>query len=161
VSFLEGWSAHPGAWPPDRLPAIGQLLRRLHEATGSFRVPRDTVWRPWFGRRLGVATVIGHCDTGPWNLLARADGGVALIDWENARSPCSTLPIKLVRQASLRERTTGTRSGRSPGAPAAPRRCSPTAEPSTPRCTDPRSKLGVKGGQEEPGTAPDVGLGRA
>jgi hypothetical protein len=85
VSFVEGWTAHPRAWPPDRLPEIGALLRELHEVTGTYVPPADANWRPWFGRRLGAGPpVVGHCDVAPWNLLAREDGGMALIDWENA-----------------------------------------------------------------------------
>jgi hypothetical protein len=85
VSFVDGWTAHPRAWPPERLAEIGSLLRRLHEATRSYRPPARASWRPWFGRRLGGGpTVIGHCDVGPWNLLAGDDAGMALIDWENA-----------------------------------------------------------------------------
>lgn len=30
----------------------------------------------------GAARVIGHCDTGPWNIVARHGRPVALIDWE-------------------------------------------------------------------------------
>ncbi len=85
VTFVEGWTAHPRAWPVDRLPEIGALLRELHEATASYVPPRDPVWRPWFGRGLGAGPpVVGHCDVGPWNLLARDGTGIALIDWETA-----------------------------------------------------------------------------
>ena len=85
VSFLDGWTAHPRAWPPDRLPEIGVLLRRLHEATRWYAPAPDARWQPWFGRRLGTGpSIIGHCDVAPWNLLARDDAGMALIDWETA-----------------------------------------------------------------------------
>lgn len=85
VSFLDGWTAHPRTWPPDRLPEIGELLRRLHEATREYVPPADAAWRSWFGRRLGSGPlVVGHCDVAPWNLLARDGAGMALIDWENA-----------------------------------------------------------------------------
>jgi len=85
VSYLHGWTAHPRAWPPQWLPEIGLLLRELHEATAGYLPPAGAIWRPWFGRRLGGGpTVIGHCDVGPWNLLAHDDAGMALIDWENA-----------------------------------------------------------------------------
>ena len=30
------------------------------------------------------ARIIGHCDTGPWNIIAREGRPVALIDWEEA-----------------------------------------------------------------------------
>lgn len=86
VSFIEGDFVHPGPWPDEALFAIGSLLGRLHEATASFEVPEDAVWRSWFGRDLqgGSKRVIGHCDTGPWNIVARNAVPVALIDWEEA-----------------------------------------------------------------------------
>jgi thiamine kinase-like enzyme len=41
------------------------------------------VWYPWFGRELGgPRRVIGHCDIGPWNIVARDGLPVALIDWD-------------------------------------------------------------------------------
>lgn len=84
VSFVEGASIHPGPWDDMALPAIGAMLRRLHEATASFAVPEDAVWRPWFGREMGQPRVIGHGDTGPWNIMAEARQPVGLIDWEVA-----------------------------------------------------------------------------
>ena len=70
VTFLEGESAHPHAWTEEALPLLGRLLRDLHVATASFSIPRNATWRSWHGRRLGSATAIGHCDTGPWNVVA-------------------------------------------------------------------------------------------
>ena len=85
ITFLPGWTAHPRAWPPERLPEIGALLRELHDATGDYRPPAYAVWWPWFGRDLGEGPrVVGHCDVAPWNLLARDGGGMVLIDWETA-----------------------------------------------------------------------------
>ena len=86
VSFIEGDFVHPDPWPDEALFAIGTLLRRLHAATASFEVPEDAVWRPWFGRGLqgDAQRVIGHCDTGPWNIVARKAHPVAFIDWEEA-----------------------------------------------------------------------------
>jgi hypothetical protein len=85
VTFVEGWTAHPRCWPDEQLPQIGSLLAALHAATSSYRPRADAIWQPWFGRSLGDGPVaMGHCDTGPWNLLARPDATVALIDWETA-----------------------------------------------------------------------------
>ena len=85
VSFVEGDFVHPGPWQDAAVVEIGAILRRLHDATASFPVPDDAVWRPWFGRGLGGShRVLGHCDTGPWNIVARAGLPVALIDWEEA-----------------------------------------------------------------------------
>jgi hypothetical protein len=85
LTYIEGEFAHPGPWTLDGASAVGQLLRDLHKATASYRPPADAVWRPWFGRALGGAVyVIGHCDTAPWNIVARNGLPVAFIDWEYA-----------------------------------------------------------------------------
>ncbi|MEM7018632.1 MAG: phosphotransferase [Pseudomonadota bacterium] len=85
LSYLEGEFVHPGPWVEDAMPLLGKLLRGLHDATKSFAVPKDAVWRTWHGRTLGSSNhVIGHCDTGPWNIVAQDGLPVALIDWEVA-----------------------------------------------------------------------------
>lgn len=85
VTYIVGSSPHPGAWDDTALPAIGELLRELHNATASFVPPVGAVWKPWFARELrGDHPVIGHCDTGPWNIVAQDGMPVALIDWEFA-----------------------------------------------------------------------------
>ncbi len=84
LSFIEGESIHPDPWTDEALPLIGRMLRRLHEATASFTPPDNAQWRPWFGREMGRPGVLGHCDTGAWNIIARNGLPVALIDWENA-----------------------------------------------------------------------------
>ena len=84
LSFLEGEFVHPHAWSEEALPRLGRLLRDLHVATESFAIPKNAIWRSWHGRRLGAAGGIGHCDTGPWNVVARNSLPYALIDWEAA-----------------------------------------------------------------------------
>jgi hypothetical protein len=85
LTYIEGESVHPRAWSDEAVVAIGCMLRELHDATASFRAPGDARWRPWFGRDLGGPNqVFGHCDTGPWNIIARDGRPVALIDWEAA-----------------------------------------------------------------------------
>jgi len=84
LSFVPGESPHPYAWSDEALPVLGAMLRDLHSATASFEPPADAVWRPWFGRTIGTPRVIGHCDTGAWNIIARDGVPVALIDWEAA-----------------------------------------------------------------------------
>ena len=85
LSFIEGDFVHPQHWNEEALPHVGRLLRELHRATGSFTIPADAVWRDWHGRRLGnPGAGIGHCDTGPWNIVARDSLPYALIDWEIA-----------------------------------------------------------------------------
>jgi len=85
VSYIPGASPQPHAWAEDAVARVGILLRGLHDATASFVPPPGAIWRPWFGRELpGSRPVIGHCDTGPWNFIARDGRPVALIDFEFA-----------------------------------------------------------------------------
>jgi hypothetical protein len=85
LAYLEGDSPHPRAWDDDALTAIGDLLRRAHLAGESFVEPPEAQWQPWFGRDLGGRRpVFGHCDLGPWNVVAGPDGPYAFIDWEFA-----------------------------------------------------------------------------
>ena len=84
VSFLKGDFVHPQPWKNEALPLLGQILKELHQATSSFLPPENAQWRPWFGRDLGTASVIGHCDMGPWNIVCHNQLPFALIDWEEA-----------------------------------------------------------------------------
>ncbi len=85
LTYIDGEFMQPRPWSLEGAAAVGKLVRDLHRATASYVPPRDAVWRPWFGRDLGgPACVIGHCDLGPWNIVARAGLPVALIDWEVA-----------------------------------------------------------------------------
>jgi hypothetical protein len=85
VTFIPGTFVHPRPWSDDGVAAVGALLRRLHEAVATFVPPADAVWKPWYGRALGDAPrIIGHCDTGAWNIVARDGVPTALIDWETA-----------------------------------------------------------------------------
>ena len=85
LTFIEGEFVQPGPWTIDGAAAVGQLLKRLHDATASHRPAPDALWRPWFGRDLGGhSRIIGHCDAGPWNIVSRNGLPVALIDWDFA-----------------------------------------------------------------------------
>lgn len=85
LSFIEGEIVHPAPWNDEALPQLGAMLRRLHGATASFKPVDRPIWRSWFGRDLGEgAFVIGHCDTGPWNIVCRSGSPIAFIDWEVA-----------------------------------------------------------------------------
>lgn len=84
IRFVPGSSPHPSPWSGEELYRIGDLLRRAHSAAATFRV-HNAEWRSWFGRDLpGDDAVIGHCDPGPWNIVRKPDGKLALIDWEYA-----------------------------------------------------------------------------
>lgn len=84
LTFVPGESPHPYAWSDEALPVVGMMLKKLHLAAATFSPPADAQWRPWFGRTLGQPSVIGHCDTGAWNIIARQGLPIALIDWEEA-----------------------------------------------------------------------------
>jgi hypothetical protein len=84
LTYVQGERLHPYPWDDEALPEMGAILKKLHWAAASFIPPADAVWRPWFGRSLGQPSVIGHCDTGAWNIIARERMPVALIDWEEA-----------------------------------------------------------------------------
>jgi hypothetical protein len=85
LRYVEGNSAHPRAWGDQAGPAIGGLLREAHDAAATFDPGPDAIWKPWFGRELPrTYPVIGHCDTGPWNLIATDGFPTTFIDWEFA-----------------------------------------------------------------------------
>ena len=60
------------------------MLRRLHDATAAFTPPADGLWQPWLFHLEAPSAVIGHCDTGPWHIVARDAQPVAFIDWSLA-----------------------------------------------------------------------------
>lgn len=106
VAFIPGTFVHPHPWSDDGVAAVGDLLRRLHEAVETFIPPDGAVWRPWFGRALGDAPrIIGHCDTGSWNIVARDGIPIALIDWETA-GPVDPL-VELAQAAWLNAQLMG------------------------------------------------------
>jgi aminoglycoside phosphotransferase (APT) family kinase protein len=85
LGYVEGSSPHPGPWAEEVVVGVGQLLRGLHAAAATFVPPPGAAWKPWFGRALGGSRpVFGHCDTGPWNIIARGGRPVALVDFEVA-----------------------------------------------------------------------------
>ncbi|WP_199853147.1 MULTISPECIES: aminoglycoside phosphotransferase family protein [unclassified Plantactinospora] len=81
LTYVEGDIIHPRAWTDEGIWQVGTLLRELHTATASFRPPPDARWQPWWMHREGPDSVIGHCDAGPWHIVARAGRPVAFIDW--------------------------------------------------------------------------------
>ena len=86
VTYVPGETPHePFAWHPDAAYGLGQLVRRVHESLSTWTPPHLAVYRPWFARELpGSSPVIGHCDAGPYNILADGGSPIALIDWEFA-----------------------------------------------------------------------------
>jgi hypothetical protein len=81
LTWIEGRIVHPHAWSQEGVWQAGRLLRDLHAATASFRMPPQAVWQPWWMHHDGPDSVIGHCDAGPWHIVSRDGHPVALIDW--------------------------------------------------------------------------------
>jgi Ser/Thr protein kinase RdoA (MazF antagonist) len=85
ASYIDGSSPHPQGFDEDAVGEVGALLAGLHAAAATFVPAPDAAWKPWFGRDLpGSRPVFGHCDTGPWNIVARHGHPAALIDFEFA-----------------------------------------------------------------------------
>jgi hypothetical protein len=84
VRYIEGQLVHPGAWSDDGVSRVGELLRELHDATSTFVPPEQAAWQPCYFRSTAPDAIIGHCDTGPWNIVAKEGIPVALVDWEYA-----------------------------------------------------------------------------
>ncbi|GAB2958130.1 aminoglycoside phosphotransferase/kinase family protein [Saccharothrix stipae] len=82
LTYLGGSVVHPHAWTDEGVWHAGALLRALHTATAGFRPPPGGTWQPWWMHDdTGPDTVIGHCDAGPWHIVARDGLPVGLIDW--------------------------------------------------------------------------------
>jgi hypothetical protein len=84
LTYVEGEVVNPAPWTDSGIAGLGCLLRRLHDATASYRPPEAAIWRPWFGRHVGTPSIIGHCDAAPWNIVSRQGQPIALVDWETA-----------------------------------------------------------------------------
>jgi hypothetical protein len=88
LTFLPGQTlGDDGPWPEwlhsdDAVRQVGAWLRRLHDATATYRPAADAVWftgRPW-----QPGLLIAHLDAAPWNAVW-ADGElVGFVDWDTA-----------------------------------------------------------------------------
>ena len=85
VSYISGEAGHyplkPYVLSESTLLRIGLLLRRFHDATIGFSLPKHLVWRNIVG---GTSEVICHGDAGPYNIIFRNGAPVGLIDFERA-----------------------------------------------------------------------------
>jgi hypothetical protein len=84
LQFVAGQATATRVWSEEGIHELGQLLRRLHRATATFRAPSHAVWQESFLRSAGAGAIISHGDVAPWNVIVRDDRPVALIDWELA-----------------------------------------------------------------------------
>lgn len=85
LGYVPGDSPHPHAWSDAQVGKVGELLRRLHDATASFSPPGDAHWQQtWLRELQGDEWVVGHCDTAPWNIVGRGGAPEAFVDWEFA-----------------------------------------------------------------------------
>jgi len=88
LTYLPGRTlGETGPWPgwvrsDEALRQVGAWLRRLHDATATFRPAAGAVW--FTGRAWQPGLVIAHLDAAPWNAVW-ADGAlVGFVDWETA-----------------------------------------------------------------------------
>ena len=88
LTFLPGRTiGEVSPWPDwvrsdDALRQVAGWLRRLHEATATFRPGAGAVWftgRPW-----QPGLVIAHLDAAPWNVVWAKDELVGFVDWDTA-----------------------------------------------------------------------------
>ena len=94
VSFVEGTTAVDVVLSRDQVESFGRLLRSLHDAGADFDALPTDAWQlfefrahapdPFSESTFLSEIVIGHGDTGPWNVLVTSAESVSLIDWEFA-----------------------------------------------------------------------------
>jgi Phosphotransferase enzyme family len=102
LSFVEGEPAFPPVPSGDEaVSAIGQLLRRTHDAQEGF-VPPVVDWDVHVPGPNVAAEVIGHCDLFWTNVIFRDGLPVALIDWELAAPVTRVLDVALAASGASR-----------------------------------------------------------
>jgi tRNA A-37 threonylcarbamoyl transferase component Bud32 len=85
LSYITGTAGNyplqPYVLSESTLTRLGLLLRRFHDATISFSLPENVVWKNAINAK---KEVICHGDAGPYNIIFRESQPVALIDFERA-----------------------------------------------------------------------------
>jgi Phosphotransferase enzyme family len=85
VSYTSGMAGHyplkSYVLSESTLLRIGLLLRRFHDATIGFSLPKHLVWQNTVSE---TSEVICHGDAGPYNIIFRNGAPVGLIDFERA-----------------------------------------------------------------------------
>jgi hypothetical protein len=99
LGYIEGavpTGADPELVTDEALVDVGQLIRRLHDATATFTLPEGVAWhyRSYGGPE---PHVICHHDLSPRNTVFRDGRAVAFIDWDFA-SPSAPI-LDVVRAA--------------------------------------------------------------
>jgi len=85
VNYINGTAGHyplkPYVLSESTLVRLGLLLRRFHDATTGFSLPKNVVWHNPIAE---PREVICHGDAGPYNIIFRNGDPIALIDFERA-----------------------------------------------------------------------------
>ena len=85
LSYISGTAGHyplkPYVLSESTLVRIGLLLRRFHDATTTFSLPKHLIWQNTVS---GINEVICHGDAGPYNIIFKNSAPVGLIDFERA-----------------------------------------------------------------------------
>jgi hypothetical protein len=91
---VPGAPPEPWACTDEVVAGIGELVRRLHDASAGWAPPPEL---DWFGRHtaielpaqlvdvVGVPELVAHCDVTPQNVVFRGGLPVALVDFDLAR----------------------------------------------------------------------------
>ena len=86
LRLLEGDSAGDGWYhqhTDEGLTSAARLLRRIHDASQSWRPPDDATWgTPAVDVASGEDLVFCHGDPGPWNFVWSNNSAIGLIDWD-------------------------------------------------------------------------------
>ena len=83
-TYVEGRIQQPDPWPDTGVAALGDMIRRFHEAAATFDPPPEATWQRWWIHDIRPGAGIGHGELAPWNVVAVEGSPVALIDWEFA-----------------------------------------------------------------------------
>ena len=82
LSFVDGYvDPDPSDLDISRLVDVGQVIRRLHDASSSFTPPADAIWNVAIPP--DSEDLICHHDLAPWNLV-RTSTQLTFIDWDGA-----------------------------------------------------------------------------
>ena len=104
LEFIDGDVGDPDIVYQDAdLEKIAHLLRDLHQASASFPGLTSHTWEPLLPCPPGREPVlVCHNDAAPWNLVRRADGCWALIDWDGAAPGTRGWELAYTAQTALR-----------------------------------------------------------